>query len=322
MTCITERSYPARLLDVLGGYMLLEADILSDLTRAEKGSVEYATIEMKRLMFIQESMEDVNRRLADNGKHKSRMDDNKCDECGANRVYDQDSSSNICPRCGVSVFQIYNDVQDATHFSNYNRNPKHYYRPREHFFQTLLDMTCRSRRKVPIAVVRYCRTVLGKSPTISSADVYSALQSGGYKQHYASKYEIAAMLRGCPEIVLTPMETDLVRGHYNRYDRCFSDFQRTNAIGKRTISRRTRVFWPVRYVMGKMFVLIGRDDLLAFIRPIVSKKRQETYDKWWMKLEEYVERLLPNPHRAGRQQHKRPKPRRVRLEHLGSLEKR
>jgi hypothetical protein len=302
--------------------MLLEEDIVSDRLRTETGSVEYAMLEMKHILFVEQSMKDIRERIAEFRENKPARKENTCDECGACQIYDADSSSMVCPRCGVSVFRIYNEIGDSTYYSNYNRNPKHHYRPREHFCQTLLDMTCTSRRKIPLVIVRYCRTMLGRGPSISSADVFSVLQSGGYKTHYASKYEIAAMLRGAPEIVLTPRETEIIRGHYNRYDRCFGDFQRLHGIGKRTIARRTRIYWPVRYVMGKMFLLVGRDDLMKFIRPIVNKMRLALYEKWWPQLDVYVERLLPNPFNpigksVTKYQHKRPKQRRVELHHLG-----
>ena len=226
-------------------------------------------------------------------KSPEKVDSNRCGRCGVLFYYEQSTSSNVCPQCGHSVFVLENNLVSFHSISRYNRNPRHVYAKKEHFFQTLLDMTCRGRRKVDQGVVRYCAAVLGRGPHVTFDSVFGVLQSAGFQRSYCNKYEIAARLRGRPEIVLSSRETELVRGHYIRYDSCFYDFQVDHNIGNRTRSGRLRLFWPVRFIMAEMFKLIDRPDLVASVRGISGKKRFTTYKYYWDKLERVVNHRRP-----------------------------
>lgn len=260
------------------------------------GSVDYVILEMKRAVLFEQAVNETRDLSVIQPKQ---VDKNRCGRCMIQYYYDSSSSSNVCPQCGVTVFVLENGHQTYNARSRYNRAPKHYYATHEHFFQTLLDVTCTSKRRLPIEVLRYCRCVLGRNPSITYEDTFEALQAGGYKQYYMLKYEIAAQLRGRPEIVLSIRETEQVRGHYRRYDRCFNDFQRHHKIGTRTISNRTRLYWPVRFIMAEIFKLIGRMDLLPYLRVIAGPKRMLLYVLYWDKLTVWVNRRTPLPERPS-----------------------
>lgn len=227
------------------------------------------------------------------GKRASTVDSNRCGRCRVLFYYEQSSSSNVCPQCGHTVFVLDNQLVSFQAISRYNRNPIHVYAKHEHFYQTLLDMTCMGRRKVDNGVVNYCAAVLGRGMHVTFDKVFGVLQSGGFQRSYCNKYEIAARLRGRPEIVLSSRETELIRGHYTRYDKCFYDFQVRHKIGNRTRSGRLRLFWPVRFIIAKMFELIDRPDLISSVRKIAGKKRLLTYEKYWSKLREVVDYRVP-----------------------------
>ena len=255
-----------------------------------RGCVEYVLLEMKRELLLEQATRESEELY---GKKNKDVDVNRCSRCNILYYYDAVISSNICPRCGLTVFVIENDHREFSSRSRYNRPPKHKYKKQEHFFQTLLDVTCTGRRKVSLSVVNFCRCILGRGEHINFDDVYKVLQYGGYTAYYSWKYEIAAKLRGRPEIVLSSREHEKVRGEYMRYDRCFHDFQKHYKIGNKTTSGGYRLFWPVRFVMAKIFQQIDRSDLVVSLRIISGPKRLIEYEKYWGLLSAWVNKKEP-----------------------------
>jgi DNA-directed RNA polymerase subunit RPC12/RpoP len=271
--------------------MFTDEGLQQEIDNTVLGSVDYVLLQMKRQLFFEQVLREVHELW---GKASSTVDSNRCGRCGVLFYYQQTTSSNVCPQCGQTVFVLENDLVSFHSRSRYNRNARHVYAKHEHFYQTLVDMTCTGRRKVDMDVVRYCSAVLGRGAHVTFDKVFNVLQIGGFKKSYCNRYEISARLRGRPEIVLTPRETELVRGHYARYDACFHDFQIANGIGNRTQSGRLRLFWPVRFVMAEMFKLIDRPDLVSSVRGIAGKKRFDSYAFYWKKLRTMVDHRRPD----------------------------
>lgn len=258
------------------------------------GSVSYVVNEMKRILLCDQAIAEVKEMW---NKDKNKVDSSRCRKCKTLYFYEETTSSNTCRQCGLSVFVIENSHASFHSRSRYNRNTRHVYAKHEHFFQTLLDMTCTGKRKVSLDVVQYCKAVLGRGKHITFEKVFKTLQSGGYTRFYNIKYEIAARLRGEPEIVLSMRETEKLRGQYRRYDACFYDFQVTNGIGNRSHSGRLRLYWPVRFIMVEMFKLIGRVDLVKSVKPISGTHRLARYTAYWKMLKGFVDKRKPMTHK-------------------------
>ena len=224
---------------------------------------------------------------------KTKVDSTRCQKCKTLFFYEESTSSKACRQCGLSIFVIKNDHVGFKERGNYNRNARHVYAKHEHFFQTLLDITCMGKRKICLDVVNYCKAVLGRGKHITFQMVFKTLQTGGYTRFYNIKYEISAMLRGGPEIVLSMRETEQLRGHYRRYDGCFYDFQVSRRIGNRSRSGRLRLYWPVRFIMVEMFKLIDRPDLVKCVKPVSGQQRLERYTEYWKELRVFVDKRKP-----------------------------
>lgn len=246
--------------------------------------------EMKRMVLLDQVFAEVKEMWhAD----KTKVDSTRCQKCKTLFFYDETTSEKACRQCGLSVFVIENDHVTFNARSRYNRNAKHVYAKHEHFFQTLLDMTCMGKRKICLDVVNYCKAVLGRGKHITFEHVFKALQTGGYTRFYNIKYEISARLRGEPEIVLSMRETEQLRGHYRRYDACFYDFQVAHRIGNRSCSGRLRLYWPVRFIMVEMFKLIDRPDLIKCVKPVSGPHRLARYIEYWKELKVFVDKRKP-----------------------------
>lgn len=254
------------------------------------GSVVYVMGEMKRMVLFAQTLAEVKEMWH---KASNKVDSSRCQRCKTLYFYEQCTSSNTCRQCGHSVYVIENDLVSFHSISRYNRNAKHIYAKHEHFFQTLLDMTCMSRRKVSFEAVNYCKAVLGRGRHITFEMVFKTLQNGGYKRYYNLRYEISARLRGGPEIVLSTRETEKLRGHYRRYDSCFYEFQVAHRIGNRSQSGRLRLYWPVRFIMAEMFLLIDRRDLVECVKPISGRQRFLRYGEYWTRLRQFVNKRKP-----------------------------
>ena len=278
------------LLDIVSNHIFTDDGFTEEMDCLEHGSIDYVFLEMKREMLLEQAIRETKALV---GKTSKQVNMNWCSRCNVQNYYEASTSSNICPQCGLTVFQIENEHLEYSARSRYNRPPKHKYQKKEHFFQTLLDVTCTGRRKISLDIVRYCRCVLGRGKHINFDDVYQALQSGGYTAYYSWKYAIAAQLRGQPEIVLSPREHERVRGEYVRYDRCFHDFQKKHKLANKTLSGGYRLFWPVRFVMAQIFNQIGRADLVISLRKIAGPKRLIKYTKYWDLLTVWVNKREP-----------------------------
>ena len=284
------RNAPIAVLDLVSNHMFTDEGLEQEMDQAPLGSVDYVMTQMKRELLLEQVKKEV-RALW--GVKSSTVDSSRCERCGVLFYYEQATSSNTCTQCGHTVFVLENELVSFHSRSRYNQNPRHVYAKKEHFFQTLVDMTCIGRRKIDLSVVRYCAAILGRGPTVTFKKVFNVLQAGGFQSSYCNKYEITARLRGRPEIVLSSRETELVRGHYNRYDACFHEFQVHYGLGNRTRSGRLRLYWPVRFVIVEMFKLIGRPELAVSVRGVAGPRRLELYKKYWKLLKPWVDRYKP-----------------------------
>ena len=246
-----------------------------------------------------------------------------CPTCRIECFIDEGASSATCPQCAVVQQVVLESVLTHSERSCYNQAARHVYAKKEHFFQTLLDISCMGKRHIPPDVFNYCLSILGRNRSISFRDVFRVLQIGGYSKYYCIKYNIAAGLRGRPEINLTIQENYRIRSIYLMYDKHFVTFQTMHKLGKRGKSGRVRLFWPVRFIMGEIFKMIGRHDLVPLLKRVVGPDRYERYKFYWDKLDVYVNRTPTPPKRSrplnlqltrlsGKQKPRYPLPRRPR----------
>jgi len=277
--------------DMVHNHIATDSDHVKAMTTVPIGSVDYVFLEMKRCMLVDQCKQEIIEMRKTNTVETNRS---MCDRCKIYYFHDRENGTHVCPQCGIS-FELYGEFQICDFFTRkrYNTNPIHHYIPHEHFFQTLLDITCTSRRRVPQHVMNFCRCVLGRGDAITNQNVFETLQSGGYNKYYASKYEIAARLRGKPEIYLTRRETEIVRMHYRRYARHMQQFQIEENLGNVSRRGKRRVYWPVRFIMAEMFKLIGRKDLVKHLRGISERSKAKKYDMYWKKLSTRVDAAEP-----------------------------
>jgi len=275
---------------IVSTHLFTDEGLEDEMNTAGIGSVTYVICQMKRITLLEQVLSEVKELWH---KDERKVDSTRCQRCKTLYFYEESTSSNTCRQCGLSVFVIENNLVSFHSRSRYNRNARHVYAKHEHFFQTLLDMTCTGKRKISLEIVQYCKAILGRGRHITFHKVFKALQAGGYTGFYNIKYEISARLRGEPEIVLSMRETEKLRGQYRRYDACFHEFQVANRIGNRSQSGRLRLYWPVRFIMVEMLKLIDRPDLVHCVKKISGLKRLAGYKEYWKRLRLFVDHRKP-----------------------------
>jgi len=275
---------------IVATHLFTDEGLEEEMNSAGIGSVTYVICQMKRITLFEQVLSEVKELWH---KDERKVDSTRCQRCKTLYFYEESTSSNTCRQCGLSVFVIENNLVSFHSRSRYNRNARHVYAKHEHFFQTLLDMTCTGKRKISLEIVQYCKAILGRGRHITFHKVFKALQAGGYTRFYNIKYEISARLRGEPEIVLSMRETEKLRGQYRRYDACFHEFQVAHRIGNRSHSGRLRLYWPVRFIMVEMLKLIDRPDLVHCVKKISGPKRLAGYKEYWKRLRVFVDHRKP-----------------------------
>lgn len=277
--------------DMVQNHIIKDVDLVREMTQLHPSSVDHMFNDMKRQLLITQCKNEIKSMRQTNTVTTDRS---LCSRCNIFYFYDPYAGANVCPQCGITIQAFGTDeTYNVTNKSRFNINPVHHYVPSEHFYQTLLDITCTSRRKVPKHVMTFCQCVLGQGEHVTNEKVFNVLQIGGYSRYYASKYEIAARLRGTPEIILSGRETELVRMHYKRYARHMNTFQREHNLGTTSKQGKRRVFWPVRFIVSEMFKLIDRTDLIRHLRGVASKSRAAAYRKYWDLLRVWVDHTEP-----------------------------
>lgn len=203
-----------------------------------------------------------------------------CPTCKNVFHFDARSYTMVCKTCGHSN-QIYSDPSVFTcHDSkNYNCNPVHLYSRNEHFVQTLTDFAVMGTRSVPKEIMEKCRLLLQKPVTVH--DVYNTLKLFNAKKYYILKYEIAQRINGKRLYEISREEIENCRMIYRSFSSRMMEFQKEHNIGKVSSRNRRRVFWPMKFILLKIFGYIGREDLHAFIRRVAHKQRLEEYNYYW-----------------------------------------
>lgn len=282
------KNAPITVQSIVATHLFTDEGFEEEMNTAGIGSVTYVICQMKRMTLLEQAISEVKEMW-----HKDKIDSTRCQKCKTLYFYEERTSSNTCRQCGFSVFVVENNLMSFHERGNYNRSGRHVYAKHEHFFQTLLDMTCTGKRKISLEIVQYCKAILGRGRHITFHKVFKVLQAGGYTRFYNIKYEISARLRGEPEIVLSMRETEKLRGQYRRYDACFHEFQVANRIGNRSQSGRLRLYWPVRFIMVEMLKLIDRPDLVHCVKKISGPKRLAGYKEYWKRLRAFVDQRKP-----------------------------
>ena len=222
--------------------------------------------------------------------HKAQppKDSSKCSKCNVSFVFECATADLLCRQCGIVKHILTDDVYDHSTASRYNKNPVHHYATAEHYFQSLSDLACLGKKTIPAKIMNLCTGVLGRHPGVTNDHVFAVLQKGGHAPYYTARYDIAARLRGSAEVKINSKELELIRFHYMRYNRQFMNFQCEERIGDVSRRGKLRLYWPVRYIMKRMFLLIGRLDVVKIIKGIAGKSRKDNYDTYWAKLEKWV----------------------------------
>lgn len=283
---LKHHNFPQFILDAVAMHKFTDEMHQEKLDNLPPNSVDRIFAEMKRTLLV----EQVRRELKELSKSQpEQVRNDRCMRCGTIFYYREETSEDVCPGCGTCVFRLENRFINYKSRDNYNCNARHHYAWREHFFQTLLDVTCTGSRNVPDKVMRFCRKTLGVGMHVTFSTVFETLKRGGYSAHYPSIHFIAACLRGRAEIILTSQEMRKVRSNYLRYDKHFATFLDDNNLSNKTQRGKRRMYWPFRFIMAEMFKLIGREDLTKFLRGIAGKKREAGYKKWWSELTKVVD---------------------------------
>lgn len=212
----------------------------------------------------------------------------KCNKC---RVYLQASelcAYPVCHSCGLMKKRQVDETFSYYQHSTYNRNPIHHYSAREHFHQVLLDFSNTGNATVPQELMDAMEQACGRGPTVSHAKVFRAMKEtkGKYRQYYPMQYQIANRLRGSPEFVFCGADVENAKRNYDWYLSKMERFMRRKKIGKFSKRGKLRLYWPVRFMLKRVLINIGRGDLTKFVSPVVSKKRLKEYTKYWEELEQ------------------------------------
>lgn len=252
------------------------------------GSTEWCMCEMKRHLLLDQCKKECIEHLYTTPTHSSR-----CSSCNTVYFIDGVTSSKICKSCGISIDILMEDKFDFSTRDRFNGNRRHHYDPTEHFSQSLSDFTGIGSRTIPVHVFGYCRAVLGRGKHVTSHNVFLTLQTGGFSRYYLHKYEITNRLRGEPEFKVSSKEVSEMRDVYRRYRSEFIPFQQSHYIGTCSKNGKPRIYWPMRYILGRICEEIGRGDLVLFIRGICDKSKIKLYDKYWYKLKSFIDSTRP-----------------------------
>jgi len=259
-----------------------------ELDIAETGSTEWCMITMKRLELVDQCQKECIKYKIIKPTHSD-----ICSSCNVQFHYNDRESTKVCTNCGLSIHYLMDHEYTFHTGDRYNTNRTHHYAFKEHFSQTLCDFTSTGSRTIPLKIMAYCRTVLGRGVHVSSENVFTCLQLGGYSAYYQLKYEIANRLRGRPEFKVTSREVEAMRTVYRRYQQEFIPFQEAHYIGNHSKMGKPRMFWPIRYILGKMCEEINRGELKVFIRGIKDKSKLAIYDSYWYKLKKFIDDSRP-----------------------------
>lgn len=218
-----------------------------------------------------------------------------CVVCKGSMVYDCHTGDHVCQRCGVTDNRVDDSKLTFHQGGSYNHSVIHRYTIREHFSQTMCDFSGNGQRYVPPSILHACRMFLGTGSQVTSEKVFSVLQKMRHRKYYQHKYAIATRLRGNKEFTISCEEVDAMKERFRRYSKHFYDFQHECKVGKVSRRGKLRIFWPMRFILKKLCLEVGRPDLLKFVRGISGKQRLEQYNKQWDKLVEYTRVMFPDP---------------------------
>lgn len=259
-----------------------------DMNEYEVGCAKWCMCEMKRMELVTECKNEL---LC--FEPVVSLDLVNCKQCNTLLYHNPKTDEMVCKLCGLAFNFINDTLFDYQDLKRYNCANVHRYTWYEHFAQSLNDFANIGSRNVPDHVMRYCRIMCGTGEKVSSAMVYSVLQSNGYRSYYQYKYEIANRLRGTREFIMSRNEIETIRSKYIKCTREFMPFQEMYTLGRRSSRGKPRLYWPMRFILARLVEEINRDDLVKFIRPIACAKRLKVYKKYWYMLRELVESRTP-----------------------------
>lgn len=252
------------------------------------GETAWCMITMKRLELLHQCQLECIKYKSIEPTHS-----NICSFCNIQYHYNYAESTKVCTNCGLSYDVLLDHEYSFSSSGRFNGPRRHHYAFKEHFSQTLCDFTCTGQRSVPIKVMSYCACALGRGKHVTSENVFLVLQLGGYRAYYQYKYEIAYRLRGTREFHISSDEISQMRDAYRRYQQEFIPFQEAHYIGTHSKTGKPRMFWPMRYILGKMCEEINREDLKIFIRGVKDKVKLKKYDFYWSKLKLFIDSSRP-----------------------------
>jgi hypothetical protein len=260
--------------------------------KCNPGTATHAFLEMDRITAISNCKRDLK-------DEHSRPSEDACKWCYSNQlIYEFNTGDTICTSCGSANNLLHDDkmidsLMNHACRSRYTQNNIHRYCSKEHFFQCLLDITCNGNRNTPIYILDICKDNLLGKENLTSNDVFDVLQSLGLRKYYNYKYDICRIINGKREIIFNANEMDRIRIYYMRYDRHFLLFQRENNIGSYSRKGRLRVYWPMKYIMLKMFLYLNRIDAIRLLRKVSNNTKLKEYDMFWDLLTVWVDHAEP-----------------------------
>lgn len=208
--------------------------------------------------------------------------------CGKPMVQDVAHGHVVCVVCGICMTLRLEDGYDHNTALTHNRGERHVYTTREHFNQVLLYFTATANRTIDEEAVEFCRVYCGRGPNVTSGHVFDALKAYGRTDLYHYRWEIASRLRGSAEARLSRRETSAMRGMFQRISRVMYAFQDEHDIGSRSRRGKRRCFWPMKFVLRSLLVIIGRSDLTHLVPRMASARRAARYGRYWDLLIERV----------------------------------
>ena len=280
-------SHP-NLKDILEDFNDQDFSLRVELGMLPVGETSWCMVTMKRLELLHQCQIECIKYKTIEPTHSD-----ICSSCNIQFHYNHAESTKVCTNCGLSYDVLLDHEYNYSSSDRYNGPRRHHYEFKEHFSQTLCDFTCSGQRTVPIKVMAYCRCALGRGKHVTSANVFTVLQLGGYSRYYQHKYEIAHRLRGSMEFKISSREISQLRDAYKRYQQEFIPFQEAHFIGTHSRTGKPRMYWPMRYILGKMCEEINRGDLKQFIRGIKDKTKLDRYDYFWTKLKRFIDSSRP-----------------------------
>lgn len=204
----------------------------------------------------------------------------QCDNCkGFDIIIDIAYNAYVCRGCG-STIHIFNDTLCTAPCTykerrNYNRSPRHFYSPIEHFCRYLGDVTATNQRIITDQLMYHVKHCIPHRPATEN-DVFNALKSYGNPGLYILRWELMSRLNNGLGFSYTSTDAARFIHEFKTLYPTILSYQKDYYI-----RQRSRVVFPYRFIIAKIAMRINRCDMLPYIPKVKSAAILQRYESYW-----------------------------------------